>query len=121
LRGINSIRRRERTPVVSALQTLVSQNKQGGHMCTSCETTSVALKKTIGVPVGTCVYSDLDCCDAIFYFGRNPGSNSPRILHPLQDAVRRGCKIVSFNPLREQGLLSRRSKNSTSPCSSPPS
>ncbi|MCW2286236.1 molybdopterin-dependent oxidoreductase alpha subunit [Rhodoblastus acidophilus] len=235
LRGINSIRRRERPPVVPALQTLMNQNKQGGHMCTSCawgkpakphffefcengakatlwdltsdrctpeffarhtvselrrwpdfnlemqgrltaplrydpasdrylpcswnrafaeigaqlkalepkstvfyasgkasleasylyalfarayghnnlpdssnmchETTSVALKKSIGVPVGTCVYSDLDCCDAIFYFGQNPGGNSPRMLHPLQDAVRRGCKIVTFNPLREQGLL----------------
>jgi len=36
LRGINSVRKRERTPVVSALQTRVHQNKQGGHMCASC-------------------------------------------------------------------------------------
>jgi molybdopterin-dependent oxidoreductase alpha subunit len=69
------------------------------------ETTSVGLKKVIGSPVGTCTLDDLDHCDAIFYFGQNPGTNSPRILHPLKSAVDRGCKIVAFNPLREKGLL----------------
>jgi len=68
------------------------------------ETTSVALKKVIGSPVGTCVLSDLHHCDAIFFFGQNPGTNSPRLLHPLQEAVQRGCKIVTFNPIREKGL-----------------
>jgi molybdopterin-dependent oxidoreductase alpha subunit len=68
------------------------------------ETTSVGLKKVIGSPVGTCVLEDFDHCDAIFYFGQNPGTNSPRFLHPLQDAVRRGCKIITFNPVREKGL-----------------
>lgn len=69
------------------------------------ETTSVGLKKVIGSPVGTCTFDDLEHCDAIFYMGQNPGTNSPRILHPLKDAVERGCKIVAFNPLREKGLL----------------
>ncbi|EMD83839.1 FdhF/YdeP family oxidoreductase [Pacificimonas flava] len=69
------------------------------------ETTSVGLKKVIGSPVGTCTLEDLHHCDAIFYFGQNPGTNSPRILHPLQEAVRRGCKIIVFNPLREKGLI----------------
>lgn len=69
------------------------------------ETTSVSLKKVIGSPVGTCVLEDFEHCDAIFYFGQNPGSNSPRFLHPLQEAVKRGCKIVTFNPVREQGLV----------------
>lgn len=69
------------------------------------ETTSVGLNKVIGSPVGTCTFHDLKHCDAIFYFGQNPGTNSPRILHPLQAAVERGCKIVVFNPLREKGLL----------------
>ena len=68
------------------------------------ETTSVTLKKVIGSPVGTCVLDDFDQCDAIFYFGQNPGSNRPRFLHPLQDAVKRGCKIMTFNPVREKGL-----------------
>jgi molybdopterin-dependent oxidoreductase alpha subunit len=69
------------------------------------ETTSVGLKNVIGSPVGTCTLDDLDHCDAIFYFGQNPGTNSPRILHHLKAAVDRGCKIVAFNPLREKGLL----------------
>ncbi|WP_240530276.1 FdhF/YdeP family oxidoreductase [Novosphingobium sp. PC22D] len=69
------------------------------------ETTSVGLKKVIGSPVGTCVLSDFDQCDAIFFFGQNTGSNSPRFLHPLQRAVERGCKIVTFNPVREKGLI----------------
>ena len=70
------------------------------------ETTGVTLLKTLGVGVGTVVYSDLAKCDAMFFFGQNTGSNSPRFLHPLQDAVRRGCKIVTFNPVREKGLES---------------
>ncbi|TAL85773.1 MAG: FdhF/YdeP family oxidoreductase [Rhodanobacter sp.] len=69
------------------------------------ETTSVGLKKVIGSPVGTCELEDFDYCDAIFYFGQNPGTNSPRFLHPLQEAVKRGCKIIVFNPVREQGLV----------------
>ena len=69
------------------------------------ETTSVSLKKVVGSPVGTCVLEDFEHCDAIFYFGQNPGTNSPRFLHPLQEAVRRGCKIIVFNPVREQGLV----------------
>jgi molybdopterin-dependent oxidoreductase alpha subunit len=68
------------------------------------ETTSVALKKVIGSPVGTCVLADFELCDAIFFFGQNTGSNSPRLLHPLQEAVKRGVKIVTFNPIREKGL-----------------
>lgn len=68
------------------------------------ETTSVALKKTIGVGVGTVVYDDFSSCDAMFFFGQNTGSNSPRLLHALEEAVERGCKIVTFNPIREKGL-----------------
>jgi molybdopterin-dependent oxidoreductase alpha subunit len=70
------------------------------------ETTSVALKETIGVSVGTIVFEDLAKCDAMFFFGQNTGTNSPRFLHPLQDAAKRGVKIITFNPLREKGLVS---------------
>jgi molybdopterin-dependent oxidoreductase alpha subunit len=69
------------------------------------ETTSVTLTELIGSPVGTCVLEDFEECDAIFFFGQNTGTNSPRFLHPLQKAVERGCRIVSFNPIREKGLL----------------
>ena len=68
------------------------------------ETTSVALKKLIGVGVGTVVYQDLSNCDAMFFFGQNTGSNSPRFLHPLQDAAKRGVQVITFNPVREKGL-----------------
>ena len=68
------------------------------------ETTSVALKKTIGVGVGTVVFEDLGQCDTMFFFGQNTGSNSPRFLHPLQEAAKRGVQIITFNPVREKGL-----------------
>ncbi len=68
------------------------------------ETTSVALKKTIGAGVGTVVFDDLQKCDAMFFFGQNTGSNSPRFLHPLEDAAKRGVPIITFNPVREKGL-----------------
>jgi molybdopterin-dependent oxidoreductase alpha subunit len=68
------------------------------------ETTSVALKKVIGEGVGTVVFDDLQNCDAMFFFGQNTGSNSPRFLHPLQDAAKRGVQIITFNPVREKGL-----------------
>ena len=42
----------------------------------------------IGVGVGTVVFDDLANCDAMFFFGQNTGSNSPRFLHPLQDAAK---------------------------------
>ena len=77
---------------------------QSSNMCH--ETTSVGLTKVIGSPVGTIVWDDLAQADAFFFFGQNPGSNSPRFLHPLKDAKQRGAKIVTFNPIIEQGLVS---------------
>ncbi|MBS78254.1 MULTISPECIES: FdhF/YdeP family oxidoreductase [unclassified Variovorax] len=69
------------------------------------ETTSVALPETIGVPVGTVRLDDFEHCDAIFIFGHNTGVSSPRMLHQLQEARQRGARIVTFNPLREPGLV----------------
>jgi len=68
------------------------------------ETTGVALKKTIGEAVGTTRLDDFEHADAILFFGQNVGSNSPRMLHPLRTAVKRGCKVITFNPLKERGL-----------------
>ncbi len=67
------------------------------------ETTGKALNKSVGVPVGTVTLDDFDKTDAIFFFGQNTGSNSPRMLHELQRASKRGVSIVTFNPLRERG------------------
>lgn len=69
------------------------------------ESTSVALPQTIGVPVGTVTLDDFEHTDAIFFFGQNVGVNSPRMLHQLQEARQRGVPIVTFNPLRERGLV----------------
>ena len=77
---------------------------QSSNMCH--ETTSVGLTKVIGSPVGTVTFDDLAKTDAYFYFGQNPGTNSPRFLHNLKDLKDRGGKIVTFNPVIEQGLVS---------------
>ena len=69
------------------------------------ESTSVALPKTIGVPIGTVVLDDFEQTDCILFFGQNVGTNSPRMLHQLQEARRRGVPVITFNPLRETGLL----------------
>lgn len=68
------------------------------------ESTSVALPESIGVSVGTVTLQDFEITDLIMYVGHNPATSSPRILHQLQDAVKRGAKILGFNPLRERGL-----------------
>jgi molybdopterin-dependent oxidoreductase alpha subunit len=70
------------------------------------ESTSVGLPESIGVAVGTVVLDDFARTDCVFFFGQNVGTNSPRMLHLLQDARRRGAPIVTFNPLRERGLVS---------------
>lgn len=89
-----------------------SQNlPDSSNMCH--ESTSVGLKQSLGAPVGTVLLEDFAATDAIFFFGQNVGSNSPRLLHDLQTAARRGVPIVTFNPLKEAGL--ERFKNPQSP------
>ncbi|URD36350.1 FdhF/YdeP family oxidoreductase [Methylobacterium tardum] len=68
------------------------------------ETTSVALPVSIGQAVGSVSLDDFGKSDCIMFFGQNPGSNAPRMLHPLQEASRRGVPIITYNPLRERGL-----------------
>lgn len=68
------------------------------------ESSSVALAESLGVPVGTVWLDDFEQTDCIFYLGQNVGTSSPRFLHDLQRAARRGVPIVVFNPLRERGL-----------------
>ena len=70
------------------------------------ESTSVGLQKTIGVGVGTVGLNDFKHTDCILFFGQNVGVNSPRMLHQLQEARERDVPIVTFNPLRERGLVS---------------
>ncbi|RDV25248.1 CbbBc protein [Alteromonas aestuariivivens] len=68
------------------------------------EASGVALNAAIGVGKGTVTLSDFEHADGIFVFGQNPGTNHPRMLNTLRKAAKRGCKIVSFNNLKEVGL-----------------
>ncbi|TCG06937.1 formate dehydrogenase [Paraburkholderia steynii] len=70
------------------------------------ESTSVGLKEAIGVGVGTITLDDFTQTDLMFFFGQNVGTNSPRMLHDLQAARERGVPIITFNPIREPGLVS---------------
>ncbi|MFM0668982.1 FdhF/YdeP family oxidoreductase [Paraburkholderia sediminicola] len=69
------------------------------------ESTSVGLPKSIGVPVGTVQLEDFTQTDCMLFFGHNTGTNAPRMLHQLQDARKRGVEIITFNPLKERGLV----------------
>lgn len=68
------------------------------------EPTSLGMPESIGVGKGTVTLEDFDAADSLLLFGHNPGTNHPRMLATLQDAAKRGCRILVFNPLRERGL-----------------
>jgi len=69
------------------------------------ESSGTGLSQAIGEGKGTVGLADFELCDLILVLGQNPGSNHPRMLTVLQAAKRRGCAIVSVNPLRERGLV----------------
>ena len=69
------------------------------------ESSGVAMSETVGIGKGTVSLEDFEEADAIYVFGQNPGTNHPRMLSELQEASKRGARIVSFNPLKEAGLL----------------
>jgi len=73
------------------------------------ESSGAALSASIGIGKGTVTMDDFAQADLIFVIGQNPGTNHPRMLLTLEDAKRRGAKIVSVNPLPEIGT--RRFKN----------
>jgi len=68
------------------------------------EASGVALAQSIGVGKGTVTFDDFEHADAIFLLGQNPGTNHPRMLDPLRDAVKRGAQVICVNPLKERGL-----------------
>lgn len=68
------------------------------------EASGVALTESIGIGKGTVVLDDFDHADAIFVFGQNPGTNHPRMMNALRKSARAGCKIVTFNNLKEVAL-----------------
>jgi molybdopterin-dependent oxidoreductase alpha subunit len=69
------------------------------------ESSGVGMRESLATGKGTVTLEDFEKADAIFVFGQNPGTNHPRMLTELEKASKRGARIVSFNPLREAGLL----------------
>ena len=70
------------------------------------ESSGAALNQTIGIGKGTVTLEDLsDHAALIVVVGQNPGTNHPRMLSALEEAKRRGAKIVAVNPLPEAGLM----------------
>ena len=68
------------------------------------EASGVALGQSVGIGKGSVTFNDFEHADAIFVLGQNPGTNHPRMLEPLREAVKRGAQVVCFNPLKERGL-----------------
>ncbi|GAJ28025.1 FdhF/YdeP family oxidoreductase [Acidomonas methanolica] len=69
------------------------------------EPTSRGLPHAIGVGKGTIVMADFDHAEAIFIFGQNTGTNSPRMMTNLVDARKRGVPVVIVNPMPERALI----------------
>ncbi|WP_296403329.1 FdhF/YdeP family oxidoreductase [Psychrobacter sp.] len=68
------------------------------------EPTSVMLGKQLGVGKATVVLEDFEKANLILMFGQNPATNHPRMLEMLAYCHDQGCRIISINPMREQGL-----------------
>ncbi|MCP9318193.1 FdhF/YdeP family oxidoreductase [Acetobacter persici] len=69
------------------------------------EPTSRGLPHAIGIGKGTIVMSDFDKAEAIFIFGQNTGTNSPRMMSNLVHARKRNVPIVVVNPMPERALI----------------
>jgi molybdopterin-dependent oxidoreductase alpha subunit len=69
------------------------------------ESSGAALAETIGVGKGAVSLSDItDHAALIIIAGQNPGTCHPRMLTALEQAKRRGARIVAINPLPEAGF-----------------
>ena len=69
------------------------------------ESSGAALSQTIGIGKGVVTRDDLaKHADLIMIAGQNPGTNHPRMLTALEEAKRRGARIVAINPLPEAGF-----------------
>ena len=69
------------------------------------ESSGAALTETIGIGKGCVTLADItDHAELIIIAGQNPGTNHPRMLMALEEAKRRGARIVAVNPLPETGF-----------------
>ncbi len=65
---------------------------------------TVGLKATVGVAASTCSLQDVIESDLIVLWGTNPANNQPVFMKYLDQAKRRGAKVVVINPFLEPGL-----------------
>jgi len=75
------------------------------------ESSGCALSASIGVGKGTVTLDDLEAADLIVIAGQNPGTNHPRMMTTLENAKKRGARIIAINPLREVGLMRVKNPN----------
>lgn len=68
------------------------------------ESSGAALKASVGVGKGTVSLDDFLAADTILCVGQNPGTNHPRMLSTLAEAVKGGAALIAINPLKEAGL-----------------
>jgi molybdopterin-dependent oxidoreductase alpha subunit len=70
------------------------------------ESSGAALSQTLGIGKGLVSIDDIAYhADLIVIVGQNPGTNHPRMLTSLEEAKKRGARIVAINPLPEAGLV----------------
>ncbi len=72
------------------------------RLCHSPST--VALKSTIGSAATTCSYRDWYETDLIVFLGSNPANDQPVAMKYLDEARRRGARVVNVNACREPGM-----------------
>jgi molybdopterin-dependent oxidoreductase alpha subunit len=65
---------------------------------------TAAMKRALGVAATTCSYSDWIGSDLVVFFGANPANDQPVALKYLQEARRRGTRVVLVNPYREPAM-----------------
>src|SRR5262249_47587168 len=72
------------------------------RLCHSPST--VAMKRCLGVAASTCSYRDWYGTDLIVFFGSNPANAQPVAMKYLEEAKRRGARVLVVNPLDEPGM-----------------
>ncbi len=115
LRGLDDRHRAEfytsgRTPNEVAFLWSVFVREYGTNNFPDCsnmchEPTSRGLPPSIGIGKGTCRLEDFDKAEAVFIFGQNTGSNSPRMMTNLAACRKRGIPIVAINPMPERAMI----------------
>ncbi len=65
---------------------------------------TVALKQAIGYAASTCSYKDWIGSDLLVFIGCNPANNNPVAMKYIEEAKKKGAKIVVINPVKEPGM-----------------